>query len=45
MARAAGFNLFDDGKLPESLSLKEKLHIVQKATNDILHDDVIAKNL
>ncbi len=38
-------NLFDDGKLPESLSLKEKLHIVQKATNDILHDDVIAKNL
>lgn len=38
-------NLFDDGKLPDTLSLEEKLHMVQEATNDILHDDAIAKNL
>jgi kynurenine 3-monooxygenase len=38
-------NLLDDGELPDSLSLDEKLKKVQKATNDILHDDAVLKNL
>ena len=32
-------NLLDDGKLTDTMSLKEKLEIVQKETEDILHDD------
>jgi len=35
-------NLIDDGKLPETMSLKEKLDIVTKVTKDILHDDEVA---
>ena len=35
-------NLIDDGKLPETMSLKEKLAIVTKVTKDILHDDEVA---
>ena len=38
-------NLLDDGMLKDSLSLKEKLNLVTKHTNDILHDDAVAKNL
>ncbi|GAB5400632.1 MAG: NAD(P)/FAD-dependent oxidoreductase [Aureisphaera sp.] len=38
-------NLLDDGKLPDHLSLKEKLELVQKETQDILHDDEVAYNL
>tara|TARA_R110002072_G_scaffold124085_1_gene259501 strand:- start:20533 stop:21948 length:1416 start_codon:yes stop_codon:yes gene_type:complete len=38
-------NLLDDGKLPDSLSLKEKLAIVNKETLEILHDDAVVRNL
>ena len=38
-------NLIDDGKLPESLSLREKLEAVQKETEAILHDDAVVRNL
>ena len=34
-------NLLDDGKLSEALSLKEKLDIVNKETEAILHDDAV----
>ncbi|MEZ4794943.1 MAG: NAD(P)/FAD-dependent oxidoreductase [Flavobacteriaceae bacterium] len=37
-------NLLDDGKLPEAMALEEKLKKVQQATQDILHDDIVAKN-
>ena len=38
-------NLIDDGKLPDSLSLKAKLDIVKQETEAILHDDAIANNV
>ncbi len=38
-------NLLADGKLPDSMTLREKLEIVQKETQDILHDDEVAHNL
>lgn len=38
-------NLLDDGKLTNDLSLEEKLKLVIKETNTILHDDAVAKNL
>lgn len=38
-------NLLDDGKLKDEMSLEEKLQLVQKETNDILHDDAVVKNL
>ena len=38
-------NLIDDGKLPDSLSLKAKLEKVKKETAAILHDDEVAKNI
>jgi kynurenine 3-monooxygenase len=36
-------NLLDDGTLNDALSLKEKLIIIQKETQDILEDDRIAE--
>ncbi|WP_203293620.1 FAD-dependent oxidoreductase [Luteirhabdus pelagi] len=41
----AMLNLIDDGKLPESLSLREKLEAVKKETEEILHDDAVVRNL
>jgi kynurenine 3-monooxygenase len=38
-------NLIDDGKLPDTMSLKEKLTLVQKETAAILHDDEVIGNL
>ncbi len=38
-------NLLDDGKLSDTMSLEEKLDLIQKTTNDMLHDDDVAKNL
>ncbi|MEM7086563.1 MAG: NAD(P)/FAD-dependent oxidoreductase [Bacteroidota bacterium] len=38
-------NLIDDGKLPDTLSLKEKLELVQQETEAILHDDEVIGNL
>ncbi len=38
-------NLLADGKLTDHMSLKEKLDIVLKETQDILHDDAVVKNL
>ncbi len=35
-------NLLDDGKLTEEMSLKEKLELVKKETETILHDDEVA---
>lgn len=35
-------NLLDDGKLTEEMSLKEKLELVKKETEAILHDDEVA---
>lgn len=35
-------NLIADGKLPDSMDLKDKLKLVIKETEDILHDDAIA---
>lgn len=35
-------NLLDDGKLTEEMSLKEKLELVNKETQAILHDDEVA---
>lgn len=37
-------NLLDDGKLPDGMSLSEKLKLVAMETKDILHDDSIAFN-
>ncbi len=34
-------NLLDDGKLTDAMSLKEKLTMVQKETQEILHDDEV----
>ncbi|KAA3623861.1 MAG: FAD-dependent monooxygenase [Flavobacterium sp.] len=38
-------NLLQDGKLPGSLSLREKLEKVNKETSEILQDDAVVKNL
>jgi kynurenine 3-monooxygenase len=38
-------NLIDDGKLPDSMSLREKLILVKKETKEILHDDAVVRNL
>ena len=38
-------NLLDDGKLTDDQSLREKLELVQKTTQEILHDDEVAYNL
>ncbi|WP_336375847.1 NAD(P)/FAD-dependent oxidoreductase [Aureisphaera galaxeae] len=38
-------NLLNDGKLPDDLSLREKLELVKKETQHILHDDEVAHNL
>jgi len=38
-------NLFDDGKLSEEMSLREKLKLVKKETKAILHNDEVAGNL
>lgn len=38
-------NLLADGRLTDHMSLKEKLDIVLKETQDILHDDAVVKNL
>ncbi|RMB56634.1 FAD-dependent monooxygenase [Dokdonia sinensis] len=38
-------NLLDDGVLPGTLSRKQQLEAVLKATNDILHDDAVLQNL
>lgn len=38
-------NLLADGKLPENLSLEEKLKLVKKETKEMLHDDAVVKNL
>ncbi len=38
-------NLIDDGKLPEAMSLAEKLDLVNKETQEILHDDLVARNI
>ena len=38
-------NLLDDGKLPDSLSLHEKLKLVKRETKEIMHDDAVVKNL
>jgi kynurenine 3-monooxygenase len=38
-------NLLDDGKLSEEMSLSEKLKLVQKETQAIMHDDAVAGNL
>jgi len=35
-------NLLDDGKIKDELSLKEKLELVKKETEAILHDDEVA---
>lgn len=35
-------NLFDDGKIKDEMSLKEKLELVIKETEAILHDDEVA---
>ena len=41
----AMLNLIDDGKLPDSLSLQEKLKLVKRETKEIMHDDSVVKNL
>ena len=38
-------NLLNDGKLPTEMSLENKLAMVQKETEDILHDDEVVGNL
>ena len=38
-------NLLADNKITESMSLKDKLELVQKETAEILHDDAVVKNL
>lgn len=38
-------NLIVDGKITENQSLREKLELVLTETQDIIHDDAIAKNL
>ncbi|MCW9037809.1 NAD(P)/FAD-dependent oxidoreductase [Altibacter sp.] len=38
-------NLLDDGKFTEQMTLEEKLTLVTKETNDILHDDAVVRNL
>ncbi len=38
-------NLLDDEKLPDSMSLKEKLQLVQNETREILHDDSVLGSL
>jgi kynurenine 3-monooxygenase len=38
-------NLLSDGKLTEEMKLKDKLKLVLKETEDVLHDDSVIKNL
>jgi kynurenine 3-monooxygenase len=38
-------NLLDDGMLPDTMSVKEKLNLVQQETNAILHDDEVVGKL
>lgn len=38
-------NLLADEKLPDHLSLEEKLRIVKKETKEMLHDDAVVRNL
>ncbi|NND63823.1 MAG: FAD-dependent monooxygenase [Flavobacteriaceae bacterium] len=38
-------NLIDDGIIKEEMSLTEKLNLVNKETEEILHDDAVIKNL
>ncbi|NNM24242.1 MAG: FAD-dependent monooxygenase, partial [Flavobacteriaceae bacterium] len=38
-------NLLADGKLDDSMPLKDKLELVLKETTEILHDDAVVKNL
>jgi len=38
-------NLIDDGRLPEDMNLVEKLDLVKKETQEILHDDAVLGNL
>lgn len=38
-------NLLDDQALTDSMPLEDKLKLVQKTTDAILHDDAVAKNL
>ena len=38
-------NLLADGKLTNEMSLRDKLRMVLKETEDILHDDAVIKNL
>ncbi|MBV1923849.1 MAG: FAD-dependent monooxygenase [Flavobacteriaceae bacterium] len=38
-------NLLDDGKLNDTMTLKEKLDLVQQETKEVLHDDAVVKNL
>jgi kynurenine 3-monooxygenase len=38
-------NLLKDEKLPDSMSLRDKLELVQKETTEILQDDAVVKNL
>ncbi len=38
-------NLLDDGELDDTMSLEEKLELVLKETNEILHDNAVIKNL
>jgi kynurenine 3-monooxygenase len=38
-------NLLDDGKLPDSMSLGEKLQLVNKTTKELLHDDAVLGSL
>jgi len=38
-------NLFADGKILETMSLKEKLELVKKETESIMHDDAVVRDL
>jgi kynurenine 3-monooxygenase len=38
-------NLIDDGNLSDDMSLRDKLEMVQKETEDMLHDDAVVGNL
>ena len=38
-------NLLDDGKLPDSMELSQKLTLVQEETNHLLHEDAVAGKL
>lgn len=38
-------NLLDDGRLPDAMNLENKLTMVIKETQEMLHDDAVLKNL